>query len=63
MALTKASMGLVDPPPEGPPTLERLIDGFWGIDDFLDSLRERIRGVLDDGRSADVKIYITERIT
>ena len=63
MALTKTGMGLADPPPEGPPTLERLVDGFWGIDGFIDLLRDRIESVLSGGKSADVKIYITERTT
>ena len=63
MALTKTSMGLADPPPEGPPTLERLIDGFWGIDAFIDQIRERIEAELKDGKSPFVRIYITDRET
>ena len=43
------------------PTLERLIDGFWGIDDFIDAIRSRIEAELKNGKSPFVRVFITDR--
>ena len=43
------------------PTLERLIDGFWGIDDFIADIRSRIEAELRNGKSPFVRVFITDR--
>ena len=60
MALTKTTMGLAEPP-EDRPALERLIDGFWGVDAFIDAIRERIEAELRDGKAPFIRVYINDR--
>ena len=59
MALTKTTMGLAEP--DDGPALERLIDGFWGVDDFIDAIRNRIETELRNGKYPFVKVYINDR--
>ena len=60
MALTKTTMGLAEPP-EDRPALERLIDGFWGVDAFMSEIRTRIQSELRDGKSPFIRVYINDR--
>ena len=43
------------------PALERLIDGFWGVDAFMSELRIRIQSELRDGKSPFIRVFITDR--
>ena len=48
-------------PDDDKPTLERLIDGFWGIDAFMSEIRIRIQDELKNGKSPFVRVFITDR--
>ena len=48
-------------PNDDKPALERLIDGFWGIDAFIDAIRERIEAELRDGKAPFIRVFINDR--
>ena len=48
-------------PNDDKPVLERLIDGFWGIDAFIDAIRERIEAELRDGKAPFIRVFINDR--
>ena len=43
--------------------LERVVDGFWGIQKLLDDLKEQVELVLDSGESAVVHIVVDSEKT
>ena len=43
--------------------IERLVDGFWGIQSLLDELKEQVELVLDSGETAVVHIVVDSEKT